>query len=175
MLDISVAYNRYKFIGNEFLTWLWYAIENEPGQPGLVIKEDLIFSVGNRMVLENTIHNAMETITIKGDDAGLEEGLLSLGKGAFVTELNINVSEEEKEWCFTIKGESLNISKLKIPETGRVEDRDDIEGATLEKIFLYGKILEWIDSLYSYFIKLRISSDWESIILPQIIKWIEHE
>ena len=29
MLDIAVAYNRYKFLGNEFLTWLWFMIETD--------------------------------------------------------------------------------------------------------------------------------------------------
>ena len=27
MLDVAVAYNRYKFIGEEFLTWLWFLID----------------------------------------------------------------------------------------------------------------------------------------------------
>ena len=30
MLDLAVAYNRYRFLGDEFLTWLWYTIENDP-------------------------------------------------------------------------------------------------------------------------------------------------
>lgn len=29
MLDVSVSYNRYKFLGYEFLTWLWFAIEKD--------------------------------------------------------------------------------------------------------------------------------------------------
>jgi len=29
MLDVSVAYNRYKFLGHEFLTWLWFMIETD--------------------------------------------------------------------------------------------------------------------------------------------------
>ena len=31
MLDIATAYNRYRFLGYEFLTWLWFAMENKPG------------------------------------------------------------------------------------------------------------------------------------------------
>jgi hypothetical protein len=27
MLDVSVSYNRYKFLGHEFLTWLWFLME----------------------------------------------------------------------------------------------------------------------------------------------------
>ncbi len=28
MLDVAVAYSRYQFLGEEFLTWLWFVIEN---------------------------------------------------------------------------------------------------------------------------------------------------
>ena len=27
MLDVAVAYRRYQFLGEEFLTWLWYVVE----------------------------------------------------------------------------------------------------------------------------------------------------
>ena len=30
MLDVAVAYNRFKFLGDEFLTWLWFIIEQDP-------------------------------------------------------------------------------------------------------------------------------------------------
>ena len=28
MLDIATAYNKYKFLGNDYLTWIWFLIEN---------------------------------------------------------------------------------------------------------------------------------------------------
>ena len=33
MLDVAVAYNRFKFLGEEFLTWLWFVIDQDPA-PG---------------------------------------------------------------------------------------------------------------------------------------------
>ena len=172
MLDISVAYNRYKFIGYEFLTWMWYVIEHDPAQLHQVIRENINFTIGNRIVLQNAVHDAVETITIKGDDAGLEEGILALKKGALVTEIHLRVTEEENEWQLTLKGESLNISNLKLPETGQIETRDDMEGAVLEKFFLYEKILGWMDTIYGFFVKIRISPEWNDRVVPQIKKWI---
>ena len=74
MLDVAVAYNRFKFIGSEFLTWLWYKLDTDPHFIDQLISEPCSLSVGNRLVLENHLRQATETITIKGDDAGLEEG-----------------------------------------------------------------------------------------------------
>ena len=90
MLDVAVAYNRYKFIGNEFLTWLWFTIETNQSLFKNVDETITSLCVGNRIVFENNRHEVSETLSIKGNDAGLEKGLLSLRKGAVVVELNLS-------------------------------------------------------------------------------------
>lgn len=175
MLDIAFAYSRYKFLGNEFLTWLWFVVENDP-EKLKKIETDLVFlNIGNRIVLENKINDAVETITILGDDAGLEEGILSLGKGAVVTEMNLLYKSGDHQWRFTVKGESMNISNLKIPETAMVESSEDIEGMVLEKAYLYQKVTELVDNLFNEFIKLRVSGKWNERVVPEIKKWIYSE
>jgi len=71
MIDIAVAYNRYRFLGNEFLTWIWFITETDPGTVGSCDDDPVELVVGNRMVLENRTGSGVETITIKGDTAGL--------------------------------------------------------------------------------------------------------
>ena len=173
MLDVSVAYDKYKFLGHEFLTWLWLVMDADQTRI-LKTKNDMIsLEMNNRIVLENSFDSKVENITIKGDDAGLEEAKLSLQKGGIVTELNFSLKTDDHEWKFDIKGESLNISSLKSPETGQVEKKDDIEGAVLEKIYLYEKVVSLVENLYKQFIRIRISNKWESETVPQIKKWIK--
>jgi len=173
MLDVAVAYNRYKFIGNEFLTWLWFTIETNQAFFKTVDETITSINLGNRMVLENSINDASEIITIKGDDAGLEEGLLSLRKGAVVVEMNISYKTENQEWKFTLKGESLSFSGLKVPETGPEESKDDIEGIVLEKAYLYEKAIDVVTNLYNSFLKLRCTDQWNQKTVPQIKKWLK--
>ncbi|QTA84640.1 hypothetical protein [Desulfonema magnum] len=173
MLDVSVSYNRYKFLGYEFLTWLWFLIEKDRNKLKELEPEISSLEIGNRIVLENNINDAGETVTIKGDDAGLEEGMLALKKGAVVTELNLSYkSDDQQEWRFTIKGESFNIANLKPPETGAIESKDDIEGAVLEKAYLYEKAVIFVDNVFKYFVKLRLSKDWNENIVPLVRQWI---
>ncbi|MGB9499600.1 MAG: hypothetical protein ACKVE4_07575 [Dissulfuribacterales bacterium] len=172
MLDVSVAYNRYKFLGHEFLTWLWFMIETDKQTLMDADKELEDMYIGNRIVLANSSHNRDEIITIKGDDAGLEEGVIALQKGAKVTEINLVAKAQENEWRFNVKGESLNISNLKTPETGRIESSEDIEGAVLEKIYLYEKVINLINQLYTQFIKSRVTPDWEKTVVKNISRWI---
>ena len=125
MIDVAVSYNRYKFFGHEFLTWLWYIIENEPESMVISGNEPVSMVIGNRLVLENRVHEGVETVTIKGDEAGLEEGLLALKKGAMVTQINLIYTDGLHEWSFTIKGENLDPVNLKTPTTGKVESKED--------------------------------------------------
>ncbi len=172
MLDVSVSYNRYKFLGYEFLTWLWFVIEKDRNKLIKLEKDPISLGIGNRLVLENRLNDTVESITIKGDDAGLEEGILSLRKGAVVTELNLSYKSGDQEWRFTIKGESLDLSSLKVPDTGPIESREDIEGAVIEKAFMYDKVIRFIDNIFNAFIKLRVSNDWNNAVVPAIKKWI---
>ena len=172
MLDVSVSYNRYKFLGHEFLTWLWFLIEKDRKLLEEIEQTPVSLEIGNRVVLENRINDAAESITIKGDDAGLEEGALALAKGAVVTEINLVFTFEEKKWRFTLKGESLAFSSLKTPEVGAVETGDEVEGAVLEKAYLYEQAIRFTEKLFNRFIGLRVSTDWDKKVVPRMKKWI---
>jgi hypothetical protein len=172
MLDVAIAYNRYRFLGNEFLTWLWYTLENRSAQLAKIDADLSALEIGNRMVLENRRSEGVETITIKGDDAGLEEGLLALRKGALVTEMNLIYRSGDNTWQFNIKGESLNLSSFKTPETAGTQTKEDIEGAVLEKIFLYEKVILFIEGAFRHFVRLRISENWDKNNITHIKQWI---
>ncbi len=162
MLDVAVAYNRFKFLGDEFLTWLWFVIDQDPASLKAVEPDLTSLEIGNRIVLEKRHQKALERITIKGENAGLEEAMLALKKGALVTELNLVYRSDQLKWQFTLKGESLNLSSLKTPKIAAPENPEDMEGVVLEKIFLYDKILQFLEKLYKTFIKYRLSEQWQN-------------
>jgi len=173
MLDVAVAYHRYQFMGEEFLTWLWFIIEKNHDLIKTFDKDFVALEVGNRIVFENHRQENAERLTIKGDSASLEEGIVALKKGALVTELNVVYRSSELTWQFTLKGESLNISSLNIPSTGSAESEEDLEGVVLEKIFLFEKSLKLLENLFSHFAKLRVSDNWQSKEVSRIRKWIQ--
>ncbi|NVM20808.1 MAG: hypothetical protein HWN68_03390 [Desulfobacterales bacterium] len=172
MLDVAVSYNRHKFLGYEYLTWLWFAIEKDQDSMRKLDREPLSMQIGNRIVLENRQKDTVESITIKGDDAGLEEGILALRKGAFVAELNLSFETGDQEWRFTIKAESLHIVGLKCPQTGSVNSEEDLEGAVLEKVYLYDKAVRLTDNIFKQFLTLRVSGDWDKKVVPLMRQWI---
>ena len=175
MLDIATAYNKYKFLGNDYLTWIWFLIENNHNISSIINSKDIItLEVGNSIVLENKLGDkSKEKITIKGDQAGLEEGTTALKKGAFVTQINLICKINEDEYKFTIKGESFNITGLKTPKTEISNNEDEIEGLVLEKAFLGFKIFKVIDTLFLKYIEQRTSDEWNHKGLQDLKNWIE--
>lgn len=172
MLDVSVSYNRYKFLGHEFLTWLWFLMENNRPFLQKEVPELTSLEIGNRIVLENRFNEGVEIITIKGDEAGFEEAMLALRKGAVVTELHLLFTAADQQWQFNLKGESLNVSNMKTPKTQSAESQEDLEGAVLEKIYLFEKVIGLVNILYKHFVKIRISDEWKQAVVPEIRKWI---
>ena len=173
MLDVAVAYDRYQFLGEEFLTWLWYVIEKDQNLIKNFDKDFVALEIGNRIVFENRRRESGERITIKGDGASLEEGILTLKKGALVSELNVVFKSAELTWQFTLKGESLNVSSFNLPNTGMPESNEDIEGFVLEKIFFYDKILKILENIFIHFVKLRLSNRWQNKMVSEIRNWIQ--
>jgi len=173
MLDVAVSYNRFKFIGHEFLTWLWFMMEERRDELKLNDNYPIYLEIGNGLIVENMTNDAVEKITIKGDDAGLEEGIMALKKGAVVTEVNLICKTDDFDCQFTVKGESLAFSALKVPETVKVKKPEDLEGAALERIFFYENVSELMASLFYRFLKLRLSQTWKTKTVKEIKTWMK--
>jgi hypothetical protein len=173
MLDIATAYNRYKFIGHEFLTWLWYLLENDAQHLGQSEPLPMALVLGKRIVLENPRENHAETVTIKGDYSNFEAGILPLRQGALVTEISLEAKSAEITWEFNLKGESLSVANMRISNIGPIESQEDMEGAVLEKIYLLEKISAFIDSLFESFLNLRVSKQWIERVVPQMQQWLQ--
>ena len=172
MLDVAVAYNRYKYLGNEFLTWLWFMMDTDGKGLAHPDADRLDLVIGNRIVLENVRHNRDETVTIKGDGAGLEEGVIALQKGALVTEISLVAKSPEAEWRFTVKGESLNVTGFKPPEKNPEEGPEDMEQRVLERITQVEQVESILHHLFRQFIRLRLSDAWKETVVANMNRWM---
>ena len=172
MLDLAVAYNRYRFLGDEFLTWLWFLVETDQNAFREIDPDFTELEIGSRVVLENRQKKSLERISIRGDDAGLEEGRLALKKGALLTELSLIFKTGEHQWQFSLKGESLNISNLKTPGPALPPSAEEMEGFILDKSEQINKITNFIELAFKAFIRTRVSNAWKTKASPNIKKWI---
>ena len=172
MLDLSAAYNKFRFLGDEFLTWVWYHIDTRQEVFRSADPDCTTLEIGNRIVLENRRGKSVERISIRGDEAGLEEGKLALTKGALVTELSLVFKTGEHVWSFSVKGESLNVSALKTPGPSQPQSQEEMEIFLIDRAGQLNKILLFVQNLYTLFIRARVSGTWNSKSVPAIKKWV---
>jgi hypothetical protein len=172
MLDLSVAYSRYRFLGDEFLTWIWYLVETKQETFRSADPDCSTLEIGNRIVLENRRSKSVERISILGDEAGMEEGKLALQKGALVAELSLVFKTGEHQWSLILKGESLNISSLKTPGPSMPPSPEEMELFLIDRAGQLNKILVFVQNIYKIFIQARVANTWASKTVPSISKWI---
>ncbi len=171
MLDVAVSFKRYSFIGLEFLTWLWWATEEDPDQLTRAAGEPAILFVGNRIVLEKRQREDVERVTIKGDAAQMDEGVLALKKGAQVRDVNLVMEIGEQKWSFNLNGETMAFTTLKTPPTAPVRMVDEMEGAIIEKAAMLDKPLTIMHDIFKHFISVRTSQSWRDEVI-KVRQWI---
>ena len=77
-----------------------------------------------------------------------------------------------------ILSSSVSVTRYKVkgnlekPATAPVETKEDIEGALLEKVYLYERIFVLTNNLCKHFISLRVTGRWEKDVVMQIRKWV---
>ncbi len=190
MPPASEAFENYQFLGNEFLTWLWYCIENEPHTIKDPAGNPAELMLHKKVVLKKATGKTVSITIQKDSGEEAEEGMLALKGGAIVTELSLLLNMGDVQWTFSLKGDSYHVNSLKpsveMPEavhpeqgpdgqeSGQVGDkqRHDFEASVLDRTYLYIQAIEVLDGLFKQYVLLRLSGDWEGTTVPAMKKWI---
>ena len=161
--DIVDLIREKRFIGQEFLTWLWYRTDSQGNLIRVANGQEAEVSFERFMTLEGGEGDAQESVTIRGLQAELHEAKTALQAGKKVAKAHIRLGTGDLQWKFTIDAATLDISSLKVPKTVSVgEEADDdlsFEARVLERVWMIEQALEAIDSLFRLFLTQRISSD----------------
>jgi len=166
------------FLGREFLTWLWFKSDQSGGRidmPGGKVVEVML---RDRMTLDLADADTPQTVTIRGDQSELREGLAALKEGKKIEEARLSVRMADNEFTMTLKGTWFSFGGFTTPPVLPPEEDDSgegPEGRLLEKIALVEEGLEIVDALFEQFLRLRVSESWETDEVPLIRRWIEAE
>jgi hypothetical protein len=185
MPPVSEAFENYRFLGNEFLTWLWFCTEEQPQMIKDPSGDTVSLAVHKKIVLKKATGKTVSITIEKDSGEEAEEGMLALKGGAIVTDLSFLLNIGEVEWTFSIKGESFQINSLKptvempkerhdetAPEEIGDKQRHDFEASVLDKTYLHIQAIDVIDGLFKQYIHLRLSDDWQGETVPAMRAWI---
>jgi hypothetical protein len=163
------------FLGREFLTWLWFKCDQTGGRIDLRDGRTLECAFLDKMTLDLSDTDSPQSVTLKGEQSELREGLAALREGKKIEEARLSINTGFNEFTMVLKGTWFSFGSFKppatLPQSEAAEDEGP-EGSFLEKVALIEEGMDAIDAVFEQFLRLRVSDGWETTELPAIRRWI---
>ncbi len=165
-----------RFVGQEFLTWLWWKSEERGGSVALPGPGDIVVVFEKHMLLEYGEGESNEKIICSGLQTELKEARTGLFMGKKLEQARIQLIQAEHEWNFTLAAALMEFRNVKLPKTGGTESGDsnnpeETEGMILERIFLFEELIRIVNDLFRMFLEIRVGDEWQQELL-KIRQWV---
>ncbi|MBC8318218.1 MAG: hypothetical protein H8E41_09950 [Desulfobulbaceae bacterium] len=175
-MDLVDLISEKRFLGQDFLTWLWYKSDERGGTVFLPGTGDIQLVFEKHMLLEYGEGDSFEKIVCQGLQAELREARTGLRMGKKLEQTRIHLVLGEYQWFLTLKGSMLQFRNVKLPKTMTgTEESDDphaVEGRLLDRIGLLETATRTVDELFRLFLEIRVSSDWQDE-LAKVSAWVQ--
>jgi hypothetical protein len=167
-MDFADRIETTRFLGPEFLAWLWFKVELFEGN--LVLG-----SLGNAEVWFDTQvvlaawKDYGEQIALRGTaPSSSPEAAEALRQGKVPVKARLRVTVNGEEYAFAFDARNFALSGIKLPEILT----EDSEEHFYERMRLLEQVDQAMCELYDEFLCLRLSSLWEAELAPAIRDWV---
>lgn len=159
-----------RFLGAEFLVWLWFWNETFEGKFE-VDGEELEIWLDSPLSLESQLEPG-ERIALRGlHPSGSAEAKEALRQNKLPSKVRLVVRSAAHEYSLTLDAATLGVSSAQVPT---VLSRDEHEGF-LERMELLDGLGRKMDALFVRFVRLRLSPQWASRWRVAMARWVEGE
>ncbi|MBU0728729.1 MAG: hypothetical protein KKE17_00285 [Proteobacteria bacterium] len=174
-MDLVDLITEKRFIGQEFLTWLWYKSEERGGTINLPGEGDIQVVFEKHMLLESGEGESHEKLSCNGLQSELQEARTGLTMGKKLEQARLLITRDMFEWGLTIKASTLQFRSVKPPKTMTGNEEGDsteaVEGRILDRVGMLEMAVKTVDQLFRMFLLIRISSAWDEE-LGKVRAWI---
>jgi len=153
------------FLGNEFLMWLWWTLENVTDTIALPDESDVTVMLTKTLTLECPLgESGKETITSESP-VKLPEAMQAIRSGKMPRKTGMTLVSDGRQFDLVLQAETFGISgaKIHLEEEEEFDDEDRIDAIRL--------LSDTTDLLFHTFCDLRTSKAW-SKERKKISKWI---
>lgn len=143
------------FLGEEFLTWLWFRIETEGGEFDLGAGREVGVSFDDFIAFAPRDDDETEQTLKNGSPSRCMEASAALRNGRRLTRARLVFAEADQTWSTILDGPTLNLTAVKLPE-----DDADAEGPgerCLDRIQGFWRLQQLVVRLYRDFLRERLS------------------
>ncbi len=160
-MDLSLVERENVILGQDFLTWLWFKTDSENVLFELKDKRTFALQMEQRVSVQGGEGEGIETATVSSPRGELTEAKTGLRNGKKVNKAQLLFSMDQDEWLVQISSTDFGLSGFKTPKISTKDDEgDDPDSKFLEKMFLMERCLEMLDTVFTQYLKIRMSRDW---------------
>jgi len=174
-MDLVDLIQEKRFLGQEFLAWLWYKSEERGGSVEVPGRGDVQVVFEKHMLLEYGEGEAHEKVICRGLLTELKEARAGLALAKKPEQARIRLAWSEHEFSLTLTAATFEFRNIRLPKTAGANEDDgraeSLEGRILERIALIEQLTRLVDDLFRMFINIRASTLW-SEELVKIRAWI---
>lgn len=166
-----------RFLGQEFLTWLWFKSEERGGSILLPVDGDITVVFEKHMLLESGEGESAEKLICTGLQTELQEARTGLQMGKKLEQARIVIGHMSNEYSFTLAAALMEYRNVRLPKTEGTEkdpssDPEEAEGMVLERIYLFEELVRLVNELFRLYLDVRLGDQWPEE-LQKVRNWIE--
>lgn len=170
-MDIVDRIETARFVGCEFLVWLWFASEATRGHMDVNELGECDVWLDTTLSLESFTDEGEKT-TLKGRVPSQgAEAREALRQGKLPVKARVCISTGEGDFAAVIDARTFAVSGAHLHEF----DGDDSEESFFERMTLLEELERRIGALYAEFLRLRLSPAWEKKLAPAIADWVRSD
>ncbi len=163
-----------RFLGYEFLTWLWFFSDRSEGKLRLPDGREAEVHLGERVAL-SLPDDGNERVVCTTQASRLHEARTALRHGKLVEEVQVFLRVGENEYFFRLDTNLWAIRGLRTPKQMKDPGEEDADGRFLEKMSFLEEVFDSLDALYKNFLSLRLGPGWDAETRPLLKKWINEK
>jgi len=158
------------FLGNEFLLWLWYTLEQESDTIQLADKSEVVVMMSRTLTLSCPRGvTGQETITSEGPTR-LPEAKKAIASGKLPRKAGLTIVRHDAQYELTLFAEALAVGSCKMPAV----EENDARAAIDARATQIRHLMETLDLMFDAFAAERFSAEWPRH-LASIQKWLQRE
>jgi hypothetical protein len=140
------------YLGNEFLLWLWFILEEEGDLIDLADKSDVTVMLSRSLSVECPAGQSGSGTLRSEAPNKLPEARRAIQAGKLPRSVGLVLVRHEQQYELTLQAETLAVSGAKLPEIEESEDRARLE----EGVGQVRAMVETVDLLYGAFLQRRL-------------------
>lgn len=167
-MDLLDKIDRTRFLGGEFILWLWFAsevLESEvplpDGNVGQLFLDD-------QLILAHPL-DTQEKSTLRGlSPSTTPEAKEALRQGKMPMRAHVGLNLDERNFSFSLEADPLAMTGIKLPTLVN----EEIDEQFYERMMLLDELEAIVAAQFERFARLRLSRSWSSSVLPLMQRWV---